>query len=290
MRKSLADNLAKLSKPDAKELDTRNRESGLQGVVQIYSEPLDTDTVPSGAAWIEPADGVPQVMAKGQDGTTYQLPFGGGLPIGGTIVWPGASDPVGGDWLICDGRTLSTSVYADLFAVCGTTWNTGGEAAGTFRIPDMRSRVPVGAGQGTGLSNRVLGSTFGAENHTLGVTEIPAHSHTASGGSHSHTASGGSHSHGFTGTSHSHSGTFITSVTPIYNAVQSGSGANRMDDVSLGFGSTGSATAGGTVGAAGATPTISSTDATPAISNTGGGSSHNNMQPSLSINFVIRAL
>jgi microcystin-dependent protein len=50
----------------------------------------------------------------------------------------------------------------------------------TFIIPDYRSRSPIGAGQASGLSNRVLNTTYGAETHTLSVSELPAHSHTIS--------------------------------------------------------------------------------------------------------------
>lgn len=49
---------------------------------------------------------------------------------------------------------------------------------GTNSTPDLRGRVIVGSGQGDGLTNRIIGSTFGSETHTLVQAEIPAHSHT----------------------------------------------------------------------------------------------------------------
>lgn len=303
MRKDFADKHARLSKPDAKELGARNRESGLQGVVQVYDEQLDTDAIPSGAAWIEPLDGVPQIMAKGQDGTTYQLPIEPAeipppppelVPIGGTIMWSGTSDPAGGQWFICDGRTLSTSLYADLFAVCSTAWNTGGEPVGTFRIPDMRSRVPVGAGMGTGLTNRVLSSEFGEESHDLGISEMPSHAHTASGGNHSHPISGGgahSHTGSVGGGNHVH-GSVITGVSSSFSLVASGSGTNMVSNTTASFGNSGATTPSMTVtvDSGGSDPTITPVSAVNTIANTGGGLSHNNMQPSLAINFILRAL
>lgn len=299
MRKDFADKHARLSKPDAKELGARNRESGLQGVVQVYDEQLDTGTIPSGAAWIEPLDGVPQLTAKAQDGTTYQLPIVPPpppvlVPIGGTVMWPGTSDPAGGQFFICDGRTLSTTLYAELFAVCGTTWNIGGEAAGTFRIPDMRSRSPVGAGQGTDLTNRALGSEFGEEDHDLATAEMPSHSHTASGGSHSHSISGGgphTHTGDVGGGSHAHSGV-ATGINATSSTVQGPGGQNALTSASLAFGNSSATTPSMsvTVNSGGTTPALNSNDAANTIASTGGGNPHNNMQPSLAMNFILRAL
>jgi microcystin-dependent protein len=98
-------------------------------------------------------------------------------PIGTITGWGGASDPPGDAWMICDGRVLSQEKYKDLYAVLGTVWNTGGEAETSFRLPDLRSRAPVGAGQGSGLSNRTLASRFGAETHQLTVAQLAEHGH-----------------------------------------------------------------------------------------------------------------
>ena len=47
-----------------------------------------------------------------------------------------------------------------------------------FGVPDLRGRTPIGAGQGTGLSNRVLGFKHGEEVTILDVTQMPSHGHT----------------------------------------------------------------------------------------------------------------
>jgi uncharacterized repeat protein (TIGR01451 family) len=85
-----------------------------------------------------------------------------------------------GGWAFADGQILSTSQYSALFGVLGTTY--GGDGMTTFALPDLRGRVPVEAGQGTGLTNRSLSAKFGAETHTLTVAEMPAHNHTLPGG------------------------------------------------------------------------------------------------------------
>jgi microcystin-dependent protein len=95
-------------------------------------------------------------------------------PTGKVDMFAGAAAPTG--WLMCDGSAVSRATYAGLFGVIGTTYGVG-DGSTTFNVPDMRSRSPVGAGQGTGLSNRTLASTGGEENHVLTEAEMPLHSH-----------------------------------------------------------------------------------------------------------------
>lgn len=93
-------------------------------------------------------------------------------------------------WLKCDGRALSRTLYSKLWDAIGTTFGSG-DGSTTFNLPDCRGRVLGGVGQGAGLTNRVIGSSVGAETHTLTVGEIPSHSHTGttdSAGTHSHTS------------------------------------------------------------------------------------------------------
>ena len=80
-------------------------------------------------------------------------------------------------WLKCDGRSISRTTYADLFAVIGTSF--GSANSNSFNLPDCRGRVLGTLGQGSGLTNRNLGSTVGTETHTLTINEMPSHSHTS---------------------------------------------------------------------------------------------------------------
>ncbi|MBI5655918.1 MAG: phage tail protein [Geobacter sp.] len=84
------------------------------------------------------------------------------------------------NWAFCDGRILSISEYSELFSLLGTTY--GGDGITTFKLPDLRGRVPVHSGQGPNLTNRQTGSVFGTETVTLDTTQIPAHSHVVSAG------------------------------------------------------------------------------------------------------------
>lgn len=103
------------------------------------------------------------------------LASGGSLPVGTVTMFGGASAPSG--WLRCDGSTVSRSTYGALFAVLGTTYGPG-DGATTFALPDLRGRAPIGAGQGSGLTNRTLGANLGEETHVLTEAEMPSHNHT----------------------------------------------------------------------------------------------------------------
>ena len=81
--------------------------------------------------------------------------------------------PVG--WALCNGQLLAIAENDVLFALIGTTY--GGDGQQTFALPDLRSRVPVHQGQGSGLSNRIVGESGGAETVTLSVQQIPSHTH-----------------------------------------------------------------------------------------------------------------
>lgn len=71
----------------------------------------------------------------------------GNLPAGiGCLPYAGSSIPTG--WLECDGSAVSRTTYAALFTAISTTWGSG-DGSTTFNVPDMRGRVPIGAGTGT---------------------------------------------------------------------------------------------------------------------------------------------
>lgn len=103
-------------------------------------------------------------------GETFEMT----VPPGSSVQFFGSSAPDG--WLFCDGAAISRSTYADLFAVIGTTYGNG-DGSTTFNLPDMRGRVPLGAGTGTGLTARTLAATLGTENHQLTIGEMPTHNH-----------------------------------------------------------------------------------------------------------------
>lgn len=112
---------------------------------------------------------------------TVVLPRIQGGKVGEIRMYAGADEPI--NWLKCDGRAISRTDYADLFAVINTTYGVG-DGTNTFNIPDLRGRMAIGSGTGTasGATAHALGSKSGAETVTLDVTQMPAHHHLVSSG------------------------------------------------------------------------------------------------------------
>lgn len=69
-------------------------------------------------------------------------------------------------WMFCQGQTISISQYTALYSIIGNTY--GGDAGrNSFKLPDLRGRVPVGAGE---LKSEKL-LTFN-EGETVGEKEV----------------------------------------------------------------------------------------------------------------------
>lgn len=88
--------------------------------------------------------------------------------VGEIRMFAGNFAPAG--WMFCEGQLLPISENETLFNLIGTTY--GGDGQSTFALPDLRGRVPVHQGNGF-----ILAETGGAEEITLTVNQIAAHSH-----------------------------------------------------------------------------------------------------------------
>ena len=88
--------------------------------------------------------------------------------VGEIRMFAGNFAPAG--WMFCEGQLLPISENETLFNLIGTTY--GGDGQSTFALPDLRGRVPIHQGNGF-----ILAETGGAEEITLTVNQIPAHSH-----------------------------------------------------------------------------------------------------------------
>ncbi len=88
--------------------------------------------------------------------------------VGEIRMFAGNFAPAG--WMFCEGQLLPISENETLFQLIGTTY--GGDGQSTFALPDLRGRLPLHQGNGF-----VLAETGGAEEITLTVQQIPAHSH-----------------------------------------------------------------------------------------------------------------
>jgi microcystin-dependent protein len=83
------------------------------------------------------------------------------------------------NWAFCWGQQMSIAQNNALFALIGTTY--GGNGVTTFALPDLRGRVPVGQGNGPGLTPAVIGQMSGSQSVTLLSTNMPAHVHSLAG-------------------------------------------------------------------------------------------------------------
>ena len=82
--------------------------------------------------------------------------------------------PVG--WALCNGQSLPVAQYQALYVLLGNTY--GGNTS-NFNLPDLQGRVPLHAGNGTGLPAYALGSKGGAASVTLTENQMPSHTHAA---------------------------------------------------------------------------------------------------------------
>lgn len=140
------------------------------------------------------------MFKPGDSGGTGAIPTDLLFKTGMLLPYAGAAAPSG--WLLADGSTVSQVTYAALFAVCGTTFNTGGEPVGTFRLPNMISRSVIGAGTTGGLTAVPLGTYKGEENHVLTTAELASHNHGVTDPGHNHTQN--AHTHTVTDPGHNH--------------------------------------------------------------------------------------
>lgn len=177
------------------------------------ANPMSTDAIGRVTGWLE-RDAY-NLIVTGSGITGFTEPFDAApasdgavagawvstevLPVGSVVPYAGASDPTGGQWLKCDGRAISRTTYADLFAEIGTTFGSG-DGSSTFNIPDLTGRSVLGVGTPNantggaavpGATAHTRGTKAGSEKHTLAAAEsgLPAHGHTASQAEHNHTIS-----------------------------------------------------------------------------------------------------
>jgi microcystin-dependent protein len=115
------------------------------------------------------------------------------IPPGALMPFAGSSAPTG--WLFCDGSAVSRTTYSALFTAIGTSYGSG-DGSTTFNVPDLRGRVPVGAGTGVGegssgtgapsgttLTARSLGQWGGEQDHLLTASESGTSQHAHDYGS-----------------------------------------------------------------------------------------------------------
>lgn len=95
-------------------------------------------------------------------------PFQGEIRIFGGSFAPS-------NWALCNGQLLPISQNRNLYNILQTAF--GGNGTTTFALPDMRDNIPLGQGQGPGLSSYKVGQTVGTVLVPITSNEAPAHTH-----------------------------------------------------------------------------------------------------------------
>lgn len=184
-------------------------------------------------------------------------------------------------WLLCQGQSLLRADYPRLFTAIGTTYGTADSTR--FSLPNLTGRVVVGLDSAQTEFN-TLGEKGGAKTHVLSASEMPVHTHTQN--AHNHTQNAHNHTqdaHNHTQNAHSHSGvpgktTYVSQSGPSYGVTDASVNIN-----------TASATATNQATVATNQVTTATNQATTAVNqNTGGGLAHNNLQPYITLNYVIK--
>jgi microcystin-dependent protein len=162
------------------------------------------------------------------------------------------------DWAWCNGQSIAVQQNQVLYSVIANLY--GGDR-NAFNLPNMMSTTtgnigaaPIGMGAGTGLTPRALSPTsFGTPTVTLGVAQIPAHNHS------------------FTAQNTSVTTNIIASPSNAWLSRGIVQGTSPV----LGFQTY-----------VPENPATATTFRDP-LSTSGGGGAHDNIQPSLAVNFCI---
>jgi microcystin-dependent protein len=192
------------------------------------------------------------------------VPFAGGpgaLPAG-----TAQSIPVG--WLLCDASAVSRNAYSALFAAIGTTYGVG-DGSTTFGLPDLRGRTIAGKDNmggtpqnrlttaGSGVDGVTLGANGGTQTHALTEAQLASHTHTQNPHSHTFTPSAAAgYSSGALGN--------VMAAGSAYWVARSGANVNDITSVS------------------------GTTNTTATNQNAGSGTAHQNTQPTIITNYIIK--
>jgi microcystin-dependent protein len=97
-----------------------------------------------------------------------------GVPPGTIVMFAGTEDTIPSGWLLCNGDPYDRDgQYEALFIAIGTTWDDDpGPGTDKFQVPNFRGCTPIGQ-----VAPLVVNDYLGESAVTLGLTEIPSHSH-----------------------------------------------------------------------------------------------------------------
>ena len=227
----------------------------------------------TGSGFFRKSAGVIGIAILGVEIGTYSAASGFTSGIVGEVRdYAGSTAPDG--WLLCYGQAISRTTYSSLYAVIGTTFGAG-DGSTTFNVPDLRGRIRAGKdNMGGSAASRLtsttitsgattIGNSGGEQTHVLTTAELAAHSHGVTDAGHSHGITDPTHAHTYTRANYG-------AAYGSGGGIGSGAGSNVPTD-SIGTGiSINSAATGVTINSAGSD------------------TAHNNVQPTMIFNTIIK--
>lgn len=204
-------------------------------------------------------------------------------PTGAVLPYAGATAPSG--YLLCDGSTFNGDQYPELRDCLGDTY--GVHSGTSYYLPNLKGRVPVGK-DASQTEFDAMGETGGAKTHTLAQTEMPVHTHVQNAHTHTQNAHNhlvwidtddqGSHRHTY---DYDNVGTVLrNNASPAFNT---GSTATTTTGNTSYAGTHHHTVFGYSVDA-----TATNQDTTATNQNAGSGGAHNNLQPYVVLNYIIK--
>jgi len=231
----------------------------IDGTTQLLSVPYSLYAANSGRAKTAEVADQANALSAGAAGAIA-------VPIGTILPYAGPAGSVPSGWLLCDGASYEANAYPlleDLLRKPGGGYLYGSQS-GQFKVPNLQGRVPVGYNVNQGEFDN-LGEFGGARTHTLDLSQMPSHNHNGT------TDPDGEHGHDV-----------VSGVPGLIQSVKMGDGTgssfNEIDS------------AGGDPGGFNVETDVEG-DHTHSFSTSsvGGGMPHNNLQPYLTINYIIKA-
>jgi microcystin-dependent protein len=189
-------------------------------------------------------------------------------PTGAITMYGGSTAPT--DWLLCDGSAVSRSTYASLFSAIGESYGVG-DGSTTFNVPNLKGKVPVGYNSAEAEFD-ALGEVGGAKTHTLTTAEMPTHTHTQD--AHTHTQNAHTHIQD----PHKHGIRYKEGGGSGYATVEDGGTPYDQHDSFI-YSTT----------ATNQNTTATNQNTTATNQNAGSGSAHNNLQPYIVVNYIIKS-
>lgn len=203
-------------------------------------------------------DGSTSVVLGNVDKTEHSFTpegIGAGVPTGTVLPFAGSAAPSG--WLLCYGQAVSRTTYADLFSLIGTQYGAGNGST-TFEVPDLRGRTVAGCdNMGGTAAGRLTGTSMSPNGNARGAV-------------------GGAQTH-----------TLTVAQMPLH-------GHAWQHDHGVQSSYTNALTGGIPTGTDSSTGTHSAWTGAPSetegrqIGGTGGSDPHNNVQPTMTLNYIIK--